>query len=161
MVQRGGLASEAERSAEQPRLLVSLPRQLRAADSPRETEVIAYQGTGARLPAEGLPFYDHRAKPLGGAIDPAARPAGPAPMITRSKSRTSDKVFNPNGEISSNASTISALSGSTSTSRSNTITTGSRAKVLSTRARSSRPSFESAEENACGIPLRLSTCLSS
>src|SRR5215216_7069077 len=79
MVQRGGLAGEAERSSEQPRLLVRLPGQLRPAYSPRETEVVADQGTGAHLPAEGLPFYDHRAKPLGGAIDRRSQAGGSRP----------------------------------------------------------------------------------
>src|SRR5215211_6332240 len=79
MVQRGGLAGEAERSSEQPGLLVRLPGQLRTAYSPREAEVIAYQGAGARLPAEGLPFHDHRAKTLGGAIDCGSQAGGSCP----------------------------------------------------------------------------------
>src|ERR671912_3026795 len=79
MVQRGGLAGEAERSSEQPRLLVRLPGQLRTTYSPRETEVVADQGTGAHLPAEGLPFNDHRAEALGSAIDRCSQAGGPCP----------------------------------------------------------------------------------
>src|SRR5919107_2356968 len=79
MVQRGGLAGEAERSSEQPRLLVSLPGQLRTAYSPREAEVIAYQGTRTSLPSEGLPFHDHRAEALGSAIDRRSQSGGSCP----------------------------------------------------------------------------------
>src|SRR5215211_5471795 len=79
MVQRGGLAGEAERSSEQPRLLVRRPGQLRTAYSPREAEVIADQGTRTSLPAEGLPFHDHRAEALRSAIDRRSQAGGPCP----------------------------------------------------------------------------------
>src|SRR5215218_6614588 len=79
MAQSGCLAGEAERSTEQPRLLVSLPGQLRTADPPRETEVVADQRTGARLSTEGLPLYDHGAKTFGGPVDRGAQPGGSRP----------------------------------------------------------------------------------
>src|SRR5918993_3585617 len=85
MVQRGGLAGEAERSAEQPRLLISLPGQLRTAYSPREAEVVADQGTRTSLPAEGLPFNDHRAEALGSAIDRRSQAGGSCPAVHQGK----------------------------------------------------------------------------
>src|SRR5919112_1052851 len=70
------LAREPEGSTEQPRLLVSLPGQLRTTDPAREAEVVAYKGARARLAAEGLPLYDHGAKAFRGPIDRGSQPGG-------------------------------------------------------------------------------------
>ena len=64
-----GVAREVERGPEQPRLRVGLRRQLLAADPAREAEVVADEGAGPRLAAEGVLLDDEGGEPLRGAVD--------------------------------------------------------------------------------------------
>ena len=93
-------------------------------------------------------------KPSDAPYTAADRPAGPQPTITRSKSVCSGSTAAPAAWANS------ALVGSVSTFPSGKITTGS-FRGLPAPASRSRPEFESARQNVCGIAHRPSTSLSS
>ena len=116
----GHVLHEGEARAEDPRLLVRLPGEQRAADAAREAEVVADQRARPRLSPDPVRVDDERAEaPRRRRRPPADSPAGPAPTISRSISLSSGSTAEPVARVSSTSL------GFTSVVPSGRITTGS------------------------------------
>ena len=139
----GHLLHEDEPRAEDPGLLVGLACEQRAADAAREPEVVADQRARPRLPPDPGVSTTSVRKPSDAPYTAAERPAGPAPTMSRSTSRVLGLDRRAGGPRELDVARVHEL-------RAVREDHHRQLRVGGESPRSSRPSSESARQNACG-----------